>query len=115
MADMDALLRRLERVSEDIREREIALANLQREREALRAAIRNGAAQPFALDVARALLVPRRGIPTRAEQDAVDLIRRDGGTATRGWLASQLDISLDAANTRLTRAHAKGLLERVGK
>src|SRR4051794_35834973 len=110
---LDELLLRYGRVSAEIRETELKLARQQREREDLRLAIRATAGTPTIAGVPASVLMPTHEDPTTAERQAVEAIRLHGTVVGRTWLASKLGITVDAANTRLTRAYAKGLLERV--
>src|SRR5438067_743381 len=112
MPDLETILRRFEWLSESIREQQLKLSALQQERDALRNVLRHAPTNPFALDVGNAIFTCTKTASaplTQAEREAVEVIRRDGGVADRTWLADRLNISLDAANTRLVRCYSKGL------
>jgi len=113
---VDDLLRRLERLSAEIRERELELARLARERDEVRAILRSAAIHGDAGEAFRNEVAPLlKKTPTSTERKTVELIRSSGLVVDRSWLAKETGITLDAASIRLARCYAKGLLERPGK
>src|SRR5882762_4781801 len=106
---IESLLQRLERLSATIKERELELVRLERERQEVRTIIRAAAGSQNSDDDTLDFGA-RKKEPTPSERQTVEAIRAVELVVDRTWVAKRFNISLDAAAIRLARCYAKGLL-----